>query len=469
MPYGGGLSSVLGCSSGRGSGGKQQHQEKEVVVAAVVFLLVLSSSTSSCGCAATLISGSTSALNSGKGNALNGVSNLTNSIINSGGAGVSDGHPLQQRQQKIGSAISNSNIINRDHFHQTSPTQQQLNNINNKYIQQAPLHFSSQNRNPSDILKDIQGGNSAESNNYIYSQDSYKAKPSARLIGSLRYQNSRLRSLSKRSQRKHLKQKRHTLLALVRAAIPLQQQRLQSLPSRRFHHKPSALLASLTPEQQEFILSQQQEIFNQQEHDTPFVQEEQQTKHEQEQKLLHYQQQEAIEAAQGQQQQHESPFDPYQQVHSSPGASAAQITPPETVYGPWLRKRSGVIGSLEEAATGPLGRSSISNEGTKMVADQGEIREENENDGVITMSDGVEDETLTGNNVVDMERNEGGGQVVGGDGGEGDTREGEHGDEFPGQEEVNMGLQQVGNSINHAFFRSARSGARPYDVPQIGE
>jgi len=54
-----------------------------------------------------------------------------------------------------------------------------------------------------------------------------------------------------------------------------------------------------------------------------------------------------------------------------------------------------------------------------------------------------------------------------------DAKETEEGDGDPsnkkGQNEMNSSLKQVGSSINRAFFRSTRSGPRPWDVPQIGE
>ena len=51
-------------------------------------------------------------------------------------------------------------------------------------------------------------------------------------------------------------------------------------------------------------------------------------------------------------------------------------------------------------------------------------------------------------------------------GSESDANGANHG----GQNEVMAnGLQQIGKSMQDTFLRNARSGAKPYDVPQIGE
>lgn len=395
-----------------------------------------------CGCRAALVNGVV-------------VNTSTNSILHH--HPLSSSYPLQQQQQRqqqqqhhqadsaaIESSLSpislssnkkRSGIADQQLLHlQPSPLQQ----VPSKYHHQVPTRYSNQYQDPTQILKRFQSEETGEDSDDVSENGILYQLKSSRPEDL--YPNSRLSPISKRSQRKHLKQKRHTLLALVRAAIPLSSSSAQQ--TRRYHHKaPSSLLSSLTPEQQEYILSQQENILSQQD---IAASEEQQNEHNN--RIRFEQQQQAAAAAQNVQQQSPLLYEPYHRVSPMPQESNS-----ENIYGPWLRKRSGGV---------PLdgGGSSLGPGGAPFKSDavkrQNGITKEEGNIGHDEMRHQEEEELGDDRKEVSGGSNED----------ELDNR-----DALPGQEEVNLSLQQVGNSINHAFFRSARSGARPYDVPQIGK
>ncbi|XP_047738106.1 uncharacterized protein LOC125178432 [Hyalella azteca] len=219
---------------------------------------------------------------------------------------------------------------------------------------------------------------------------------------SLGHQNPRLKQITRRYQEKQ-QQKRHTLLALVRAAIPYPPPSASNVHPHLFR-RPGGPPSTAFAQEPHFLQRQRRKLAG-----PAFLQQEQN--------------------------------DGLQETSEDVGEDG--LSPSL-----WLHKRGGGLSSspaTEEAMARTAGGENIKSMGT---VPEGIKSDPGGGEG----SDGASKALMEG---------------------EGDSMEAEYGEEGEeqtdaGQEEVNLGLQQVGSSINHAFFRSARSSARPYDVPQIG-
>lgn len=247
-------------------------------------------------------------------------------------------------------------------------------------------HHQQEQQQPSSFLQQ----DSPENNIFNTGAESNKFLPQ-RPSASYRYPNPHLRQIAKRYQEKRLQQKRHTLLALVKAAIPYPR-------SQNLRRRPGG---SASQQQQHFLASQRRNF------GSGSVSQDQ---------------------SGGEGLRYEDEEDGIASVLD--GAGEEPVVRPSL----WLNKRGASVHPVGHDESGAIGLTQGSNAGAVDEGDQGSEDAEEEEDG----------------------ENEGELQD-----------EGE--DQVPPQEEVNLGLQQVGNSINHAFFRSTRSSARPYDVPQIGE